>query len=111
MANASNIMAVDDINFQSEVLDQAGVVVVDFWAPWCAPCRALSPVIEAVANTYDGRVRFAKLNTEDNAYIPTLYQVRSIPTVAVFKGGKMVDGVVGLVNADFLGKLVDKALR
>ena len=88
---------VTDANFDTEVLKSEKPVLVDFWAPWCGPCRMVAPIVEELSTEYDGRVKFVKLNTDDNVKVATQYQIRSIPTLLVFKGGQVVDQIVGAV--------------
>src|SRR5579862_616694 len=97
---AGSAVVLTDANFQSEVLDSQQPVLVDFWAPWCGPCKMLTPTIDAVATEYSGKVRVGKLNTDDNPQTASSYNISAIPTVLVFKGGKIVDRFVGLVNKD-----------
>lgn len=99
-----------DDNFEAEVL-QAGVpVLVDFWATWCAPCKAIAPVIDGIAEEFDGKVKVGKVNVDDNPGTPGKYGVRGIPTVILFKDGKVVDQVVGAVPKAQLEALIKKAL-
>jgi len=106
----SHAMAVTDATFQSEVEQQPGLVLVDFWAEWCGPCRAMEPAINAVASDYVGKVTVGKLNVDDNPSVTMRYMVRGIPTVILFKGGKIVDQIVGLVDKGSLKQMVDKHL-
>ncbi len=99
---------VTDATFKTEVLDAATLTVVDFWAPWCGPCRMIAPVIEELAGEYAGRVKFVKLNTDDNFESATRYGIRGIPTIGFFKGGQLVDTVVGAVPKRMLQATVDK---
>jgi thioredoxin 1 len=99
---------VTDASFDSDVLGSADPVVVDFWAEWCGPCRMLAPTIEALATDYTGKVSVGKLNVDDNPETAMKYMVRGIPTVMVFKGGQIVDQVVGLVDKDALKRVIDK---
>ncbi|MFZ5469057.1 MAG: thioredoxin [Myxococcota bacterium] len=92
---AGDIMNVDDAQFQSEVLNSTQPVLVDFWATWCAPCRAIAPVLEELAGQYKGKVKIAKVNVDDNQDTPQQYGIRSIPTLLLFKGGKVVEQIVG----------------
>ena len=94
-----------DDNFDTEVLQAGLPVLVDFWATWCAPCKAIAPVIDAIADEYDGKV-----NVDDNPAIPGRYGVRGIPTVILFKNGAVVDQVVGAVPKAQLEALIKKAL-
>ena len=104
------IQTYSDDNFDGSVLKATTPVVVDFWAEWCGPCRALAPAIEGLATDYKGRVAVGKLNVDDNPTTTVRYMVRGIPAVLLFKGGQMVDQVVGLVDKGVLKQMVDRHL-
>ena len=103
-------IAVNDIDFEEQVLKSDTPVLVDFWADWCAPCRMVAPIVEELANEYDGRVTFAKVDVDANAKTSIKYGIRSIPTLLVFKGGKPVDQIVGAVPKAVLKKHLEGAL-
>jgi len=84
--------------------------LVDFWASWCAPCRAIAPIVDEMANEYSGRIRVTKMNVDDNPATPGRYGVRGIPTLILFKGGKVVDQLVGAVPKSQIKELIEKAL-
>ena len=98
-------------NFQSEVLSSSLPVLVDFWAPWCAPCRMIAPVIAEIANEYTGKLKVARLNVDENQEISARYGIMSIPTLAFFKGGVVVDQVVGAVPKRTITTKVDALLQ
>lgn len=106
----SSTHAVTDSTFRSEVLDSTVPVLVDFWAPWCGPCRMVAPIVDEIASDYDGKVKVVKLNTDENPAIASQYGIRSIPTLAVFKAGQQVDLVVGAVPKSSLATTLDKHL-
>lgn len=106
----SEMANVDQANFQSEVLQAAGPVLVDFWAPWCGPCRMVAPVVEKVAQTYSGRLKVVKLNTDDSPSIAGKYEVSGIPALILFKSGEPVDRIVGYVPEKQLAAMVEKHL-
>jgi thioredoxin 1 len=93
---AGNVMEFTDANWQSEVLDSSVPVLVDFWAPWCGPCRMLAPTIEKLAGEYQGKVKIGKLNTDQNVETPGSLRISSIPTVVFYQGGKEVTRLVGV---------------
>lgn len=101
---------VTDANFETEVVKSDKPVLVDFWAPWCGPCRMVAPLVEELAEEYDGKVKFVKVNTDDNVNIATRYGIRSIPTLLMFKGGEPIDQIIGFRPKGDLKKTVDKAL-
>lgn len=92
----SKLREFTDANFQSEVLDSDQPVLVDFWATWCGPCRALTPTIEELAKQYDGTVKVGKMNIEENQQTPSNFSIGSIPAVLLFKDGKVVETLVGI---------------
>jgi thioredoxin 1 len=99
-----------DGNFDADVLKASTPVLVDFWAEWCGPCRAMEPSITALATDYVGKLRVGKLNVDDNPSVTMRYMVRGIPTVLLFKGGEVVEQLVGLVDKGRLKEMVDKHL-
>jgi thioredoxin 1 len=99
-----------DGEFQNKVLASAVPVLVDFWAPWCYPCRNLAPIVEELAGDYEGQVAFFKMNTDENPQTPGQYGIMSIPTLLLFKDGELVDKSVGLKAKGDLSKFIDAAL-
>ncbi|WP_204105232.1 MULTISPECIES: thioredoxin [Spirulina sp. CCY15215] len=102
---------VSDSTFKQEVLESNVPVLVDFWAPWCGPCRMVAPVVEEIATQYEGQVKVVKLNTDENPDIASQYGIRSIPTLMIFKGGQRVDMVVGAVPKTTLANTLEKYLE
>lgn len=98
-------------NFQSEVLSSSLPVLVDFWAVWCAPCRMIAPVVSEIANEYTGKLKVARLNVDDNQEIAARYGIMSIPTLALFKGGVVIDQVVGAVPKRTITAKIDGLLQ
>jgi thioredoxin 1 len=107
---AESFLELTDSNFEAEVKDNPTPVIVDFWAPWCGPCKAIGPVLEALAESYNGQLRFAKCNVDDNPATPGQFGIRSIPTLLIFKDGSLVEQVVGLTTKTKLAEVIDTVL-
>ena len=97
-----------DGNFEDTVLKNGTPVLVDFWAEWCGPCKRLAPTVDALASEYAGKVVVGKLNVDENQAVSFKYQVRGIPTLLLFKGGQVVESIVGMAPKDDLKKVIDK---
>ena len=106
---AGNVTEFTDNNFQNEVLDSQNPVLVDFWAPWCGPCRMIAPLVEELATEYKGKVKIGKINIDDSPGAATQYGVSSIPTLMIFKGGEVVDRFVGVQPKSRLQAALDAA--
>lgn len=107
---AGTVPEFTDANFDTEVLQSSTPVLVDFWAPWCGPCRMLAPSIEALSKDYDGKVKIGKLNTDDNGETAAKFGIRSIPTLLIFKDGQVVNQLVGALPKDKIAEQLDRAL-
>jgi thioredoxin 1 len=107
---SDKVVHVTDANFESEVIKSDRPVLVDFWAPWCAPCRAIAPIVDDLANEYEGRLKVVKLNVDDNPEVPARFGVRGIPNLLIIKDGQVKDQIVGAVPRSHLQRAVDAAL-
>ncbi|MFP2932578.1 thioredoxin [Pyxidicoccus sp. 3LG] len=106
-----NVTNIGDGDFAQQVLESQQPVLVDFWATWCAPCRAIAPAINDLASQYAGKVKFTKLNIDENQDTPQQYGIRSIPTLLIFKGGKVVEQIVGAVPKARIEAAIQKAAQ
>lgn len=110
MAGEKELLHVTDQSFETEVLKAGVPVLVDFWATWCGPCRQIAPVVEELAKEFAGRVRITKLNVDENPATPSQFGVRGIPTLILFKDGKVLDQIVGAVPRTRLVAMIEKGL-
>jgi thioredoxin 1 len=107
---SNSILEVNDSNFDQDVLKSDKPVLIDFWAAWCGPCRALAPIVDELATAYEGKVTVAKMDVDRNTATPMRYGVRGIPTLLVFKGGQVKEQIVGYVPKEQIQKAIDKHL-
>ena len=107
---ALGVLEVSDATFDQEVLKSEQPVLVDFWAVWCGPCKAISPIVEGVATAYAGKLKVAKVNVDENGATPSRYGIRGIPALLFFKGGKVADQLVGYVPQDVIEEKVKRLL-
>jgi thioredoxin 1 len=106
----SAVREVTDATFESEVLKSDVPVLIDFWAPWCGPCRAIAPVVDELANAYSGKLKVVKMNVDDNPQTPSTYGVRSIPNLLVIKGGQVQKQIIGAVPKSQLQSAIDQVV-
>ena len=106
----ADIMQVTDNDFEQEILKADTPALVDFWAAWCGPCRAIAPVVEELARDYQGKVKVAKMNVDENAKTPAKYGIRAIPTLIIFKGGQVMEQITGAVSRSIIENALKKAL-
>lgn len=107
---AGNVFEVEDSNFETEVLKADKPVLVDFWAPWCGPCKAIGPVVEELSSKFDGEVSFTKCNVDANPLTPGNYGIKAIPTLLFFKEGKVVDQITGLAPKGTIEETLTKII-
>ena len=105
---SEHIHHVTDATFKAEVLESPLPVLVDYWAEWCGPCKMIAPILDEVAKEYTGKLKVAKLNIDDNPRTPGEYGIRGIPTLLLFKGGKVVEQIVGLVDKGTVARAIEK---
>jgi thioredoxin 1 len=108
---ADNVRELTDATFETDVVKSETPVLVDFWAPWCGPCRMVAPIVGELSEEYAGKVSFFKMNTDENAGVPTKFGIRSIPTLLIFKGGELKGTIVGFRPKSELKKRLDEALQ
>jgi thioredoxin 1 len=107
---SENVTHVTDASFEQEVLKSPTPVLIDFWAPWCGPCRAIAPIVDELATEYAGRLKVVKINVDDNPQTPSQFGVRGIPNLIIIKGGQVKEQIVGAVAKQHLVRAVDSAL-
>ena len=107
---AENVIEFNDQNFDSDVLEAGTPVLVDFWAVWCGPCKAIAPIVEEIANDYNGKVKVGKMDVDRNNQVAMRYGIRSIPTLLVFNNGEVVNQVIGNVGKESIESMLNKAL-
>ncbi len=107
---SNDVVTLQDATFEKEVLKSDIPVLVDFWAVWCGPCKAIAPAVDELAQAYKGKVKVAKMNVDDHQGVPQQFGIRSIPTLLLFKGGRVVDTIVGAVSKSKLEDSLKKAL-
>ncbi len=105
---AEGVLEIEDGSFEAEVLQSEKPVLVDFWAPWCGPCRAIAPVVEELAGTFGDKIKFTKCNVDDNPVTPGKFGIKSIPTLILFDGGEIIDKVIGIVAKSKLEEMLNK---
>jgi thioredoxin 1 len=105
-----NVTQVSDASFDGDILKSAVPVLVDFWAPWCGPCRSVAPIVDDLANQYAGKLKVAKINVDESTEVATRYQITSIPTFLLFKDGQVADRVLGALPKSEFIKLIDRNL-
>lgn len=105
---SDNVGEISDESFEGDVLNSEIPALVDFWAPWCGPCKSIAPILEEIAEEYVGKIKIAKLNVDDNPKTPTQYNVKGIPNLVFFKGGEVVHQIVGAVPKEQLVAAIDK---
>ena len=106
----SKPIEITDATFEEEVVNADTPVLVDFWADWCAPCKVIAPIVEELAEEYDGQIKFGKVDVDSNPKVATTYGIRGIPTLLIFKAGEPVDQVVGAVPKSVLKKRLEEAI-
>ncbi|MCZ6555560.1 MAG: thioredoxin [Thermodesulfobacteriota bacterium] len=104
------IIELSDSTFESEVVNSDVPVLVDFWAPWCGPCRAIAPIVEEISSSYEGKIKVGRMNVDENQSTTMKFGIRSIPTIIMFKGGEAVDQIIGAVPKGEIERVVDKSL-
>ena len=104
------IVEVSDSNFESEVVNSDVPVLIDFWAPWCGPCRAIAPIVEEISSTYEGKIKVGKMNVDENQATTMKFGIRSIPTLIMFKDGEAIDQIIGAVPKGEIERVVEKSL-
>lgn len=107
---AGNVLAVTDDNFESEILKSDTPALVDFWASWCGPCRAIAPVVEEISEDFAGKIKVAKMNVDESPKTPGQYGIRAIPTLIIFKGGEVADQITGAVSKSHIEQALNKAI-
>jgi thioredoxin len=110
MADNPNIQAVSDASFEGDILKSDKPVLVDFWAPWCGPCRSVSPIVDDLATQYSGKIKVAKINVDESSAVAMKYMVTSIPTFILFKNGEVADRVLGAMPRSEFVKFIDRNL-
>jgi thioredoxin 1 len=110
MGASANVHTVTDSNFDSEVVKNSQLTLVDLWAEWCGPCKALGPTIDALADQFAGKMKVCKMNVDENPTTPTQFKIRGIPTLLFFKGGKLVDQIIGNQPKDSIANTIQRHL-